>query len=783
MPGNRFSLAGLWLLLSLLLGAFSLQHWQAGVPLDADLFSLLPQAEQDPVVQRAQQVAESTLSRTTLLWVGTAQPNTLREDVNRIADALRASGRFASVLSGADSLNAGALASLLPWRFSLLSTNVKAQLQSSAGAQAFVEDYYQKLLRPVSAAGPIPLQQDVLGLLNEWLQTLSVDTPRIDPATGLWIGTIDNQTGAFLILINQADTFTLNAPEQLAATLADLRRNEAPHGTRIIATGAALFAAAAAEQAKSEISTVGLGSTLAALLLILWVFRSVRGLLSLLPVAYGSWLALLACDLVFDRVHLMTLVFGASLTGVSIDYALHVMADAFQSRGQWSASAAVRKLLPGLTLGMLTSVLAYACLGLAPFPGLQQVALFSGVSLFSAYLMVVITFPLCLGGFQRRHTPLLLRLISASLPLRNRLIRRRNALFAGIAVVALAGMALLQTDDNIRLLYSTRPQLQQDDAALRKAFGLSHNSQFILVEAATEEQLLQQEQRVAQVLDKQIIAHKLQRYSALSQWLPGREAQLENQSLLEQQLFSAASPVRANLASMGIDEQLLARQWQEFQSVRGTTLGVTQALQLPFAAPWKTLWLGETASGVASRISLQGATDIDALTKAISPIEGVRLIDRVESISQLLGRYRTYTGYLVVLALLATWALLVPRYGVRNAASVVTAPALAIALTIGLHGIFNLNFNLFSLFGFLIVLGMGVDYAIYFREADGHLDNTALGITLDALTTLFSFGLLSVSSTPAVSAFGTSVLLGITFSWLFAHLVGDATKANTAFVH
>ncbi len=776
---SRLVSAGLFFVLTLVLGAYSLQHWKTGIPLDADLFSLLPTAEQDPVAQRAQQVAESTLSRTTLMWIGPSTPDQLRDSVMRVSQALQKSGLFAAIHSGVPKHH-DQLQTLLPWRFSLLSAQYKAQLQADNGVAQFLDNYYQRLMSPVSAVGPISLQEDLLGLLNGWLQALPLTTPPIDVETGLWTATIDGRVGAFLVLINQADAFTLKAPEQIAAVIEQIRHDEALSDTQILASGAALFSAAAAHQAKQEISTVGLGSGIAAIVLILWVFRSLRGLLSLLPVIFGSWIALLVCDLVFTRVHLMTLVFGASLTGVSIDYALHVMADAFQRQGQWSASAAVKKLLPGLTLGMLTSVLAYACLALAPFPGLQQVALFSGVSLFSAYMMVVMMFPLCLAGFQRTHTPVLLHLIRQFMVWREPFLAKRTLYFGLILAIAIAGFFQLKSDDNVRLLYSNSPQLQQDDAKLREAFGLKHNSQFLLLEASNEIQLLALEQQVASKLDTLITQQQLTGYAALSQWLPTQDQQRENQALLERTLLAPASAGYQSLMQMGISAAALEQQWQDYQSVQGRHLGIEEALSLPIAAPWKSLWLGQSEHGVASRITLQGANDIALIKRTIAGIEGARLIDRVADISELLGRYRVYSAYLVVLALFITWVLLAPRYGLQRAFQVVAAPALAIVLTVGLHGWLNLNFNLFSLFGFLLVLGMGVDYAIYFSEAGDHLDNTALGITLDALTTLFSFGLLSVSETPAVSAFGISVLCGITFSWLFAHWVGTPASKPSA---
>ncbi|CBL46061.1 Conserved hypothetical protein [gamma proteobacterium HdN1] len=777
----RFLPAVIWLLITCALGIFSYQQWHQGLRLDANLFSLLPTKDQDPAIQKAQQTAEAALAHTTLLWVSPSRKETLPELVNNLHKKLNASGLFLEIYSETPIPSAQQLSALLPWRFALLSPEIRASLstlQTDASSKSstdsqhtleFVQAYLARITSPISS-GPIPLQQDLFGLTNAWLKALPLQAPNFNPETRLWQANIAGREGAFLILINKTDAFTLEAPKQIADLIQEIRLHQEALGGKVLATGAALFAAAAAQQAEQEISTVGLGSMIAALGLLLLVFRSPRALLCLVPVAYGSWVALLGCGLVFERVHLMTLIFGASLTGVSIDYAVHLMADAFKSQGQWSARSALQKLAPGLTLSMLTSVLAYALLGLAPFPGLQQIAVFSALSLLSAYTMVVMVFPVLLHGFQRKHDPILLKLIRRSLQLRQYFLPQRMTIILVVIGIALAGITQIQSNDSIRDLYGTDAQLSIEDQLLRNAFGIRQNSEFILVEAIDEQALLKREQQLAPILESFIERQRLASYAALSQWILDASTQKKNLALLEDSIFSPTTQLKDLLIQQGLNPATVEKEWQSFHNAQKNLLDINTALSLPVAAPWRTLWLGSTPKGVASRIALQGATDIPALREALAAIEGVRLVDPVSDISQLLGDYRRYTSVLIGVALIAIWGFLSIRYGMRDALQVVIAPTLAVLLTIGIHGWLGLTFNIFSLFGFLVVLGMGVDYAIYFYEADDHLENTALGIALDVLTTLFSFGLLCVSTTPAVSAFGASVLLGIVFCWLFAWL-------------
>ena len=69
----------------------------------------------------------------------------------------------------------------------------------------------------------------------------------------------------------------------------------------------------------------------------------------------------------FDRVHLITLVFGASLVGVAEDFGIHYFASRSAAPHE-TGGALMQRLAPGMALALGTSVLAYAVMALVPFP-------------------------------------------------------------------------------------------------------------------------------------------------------------------------------------------------------------------------------------------------------------------------------------------------------------------------------------------------------------------------------------------------------------------------------
>jgi predicted exporter len=84
------------------------------------------------------------------------------------------------------------------------------------------------------------------------------------------------------------------------------------------------------------------------------------------------------------------------------------------------------------------------------------------------------------------------------------------------------------------------------------------------------------------------------------------------------------------------------------------------------------------------------------------------------------------------------------------------------------YGYVGVPLTLFSIMGLVLVLGVGVNYAIFVVEAGDRAPAPFAGVLLSAATTLLSFGLLSLSSMPALHQFGTILLIGISASVLFA---------------
>src|SRR3546814_16119926 len=105
------------------------------------------------------------------------------------------------------------------------------------------------------------------------------------------------------------------------------------------------------------------------------VFRSLRPFfMGALGVGVGCLAGFAACLGIFGQVHLMTLVFGASLVGISIDYALHYFCERMAEGESRGPREATERVFPGITLVLAPSVIGFVGILIAPFPGLREMA-------------------------------------------------------------------------------------------------------------------------------------------------------------------------------------------------------------------------------------------------------------------------------------------------------------------------------------------------------------------------------------------------------------------------
>ena len=743
--------AGLFLLLCLL-AAYSLwsQRASLGERIDSDLFALLPHNERDPLAEMAMARLGQQGERQLVILIG-------HRDASQAMQAARDyAERIASLPLRARDLP-GDMAGLgdfyLPYRQGLLTEADRAQLANQAPQAAF-EQAMGLAFSPFSAGG-LAWQDDPFGHYSRWLMDLATGT-RVRPQGGMLM--VENNGLHYVVLLRElpGSAFSFDLQEQIVPALdaAGTAIARTQPGIEIYRAGVILHAAAASQSAQQEVSLIGLGSTIGILLLVCLIWRGWQApVLVCLALGTGTLVATALAFACFPKVHILTLVFGASLVGVAEDYAMHALIHAVDD--DTPPLQRYRHLLPGMLLALLTTVLGYLGLALTPFPGLMQMALFSVSGIIAAWLAVMLWYPVL--GPARMKPSWLARCYLESR--RSWQPKRPVIIVCGILLLALsvAGAARFRAHDDIRALAGLNPALLAEQIAANRILGLPSPAQIFIVTGPDAETVLQREEALTTALNGFVQNGQLGGFDALSRWLPSQARQQASREQLAQ-----LDGVRQALAN----EVGLAASWAKHPAAPLLDFARWQAS--PAAAATRHLWLGQGPDGMlGSMVLLKGLND-PAVTKSLATLATahVRWIDKPAEISVLFGRYRVLLSWVLLAAYVATTLLLYPRYR-RNTWRVLLPPAAASLLTIALFGLFNQPLQLLNLVGFLLILGMGVDYGIFLQE-NPQDRRGRLGISLAAVTTLLSFGLLALSATPALKSFGLTMLLGVTLVWLLA---------------
>ena len=106
------------------------------------------------------------------------------------------------------------------------------------------------------------------------------------------------------------------------------------------------------------------------------------------------------------------------------------------------------------------------------------------------------------------------------------------------------------------------------------------------------------------------------------------------------------------------------------------------------------------------------------------------------------------------------------RFGPRRAAGILVPSALSISCGIAVLGWAGLPVNVFSLFAVVLVLGIGIDYSIFFANFPDKPAPTLFAIFTAMLTTMISLGILFFSGTAAISNFGLVLSAGVFAAFL-----------------
>jgi predicted exporter len=737
--------------------------------IQTQLTLLLP-SDGSPVQQLlVKHLSEGSISRLILIGLKGPRSHGLAAASSKLATLMRESGDFTYVRNGAFSSSMTDYELLYQYRY-LLSPGVQPERFKMPELRKALEHRLQDMTAPLPPFIKNRIPDDPTGefwnILKTWIPSKSPQKLH-----GVWFSS-DGQY-ALLAAETKPSGFDLDAQEHIQLNIKDavsrLNKEYIPDaGIQLVQTGPAVFAVDSRATIKKEAQWL---SFLATTLVIGFLFARFRSLalvgLSVMPLASGLLAGLIGVNFVYGFIHGITLAFGITLIGVAIDYPIHLFSHLYPPS---SPSRVLDRIWPIMRLGALTTAVGYGAMLFSGFPGLSQLGLFAIVGLLTAAIVTKWILPSFIPK-DFAVAPLPKGFID-----RIDLLPNFSLLIPFVMILSLIYLGWSDKpfwEEDLANLSPISQKSKRMDSWFRKELGAPDVRDIIVLTSASEQEILEQSEQLMPTLDQLVRQEALTGYDMASRYLPSvrmqhkRQAALPETHILEKQLSHAREglPFKAGIFRTFI---------QDIAAGKNLPPLVTQRLQnTVLESKIKSLLFHEEGQWVGI-ITLQGVKDRTRLASlSTKSNEGnVHYLDLKQESNRMVTTYRQEMMKFLSLGAVAIMVLL--GFVLRSPSAVVRVllPMITAAMTVVavLH-LVDEKLSLFHLASMLLVVGIGLDYTLFFNrehQSEAERIQTILAVLVCAVTTILVFGLLALSQTPVLHSIGSTAALGAFCCLLFS---------------
>ncbi len=642
------------------------------------------------------------------------------------------------------------------FRYQLLSSQMRDRLLTHS-PQQLAENRWRTMVGPIRTYAPYRFEDDPFNLGGDWALSIASLVDRFEATEILSVK--EGQDHWYLIRGElQLSPFNVEMQLRLLNSLGNFMQQQNGQSFELLTSGLIFHAAQGTKIAQSEISTVGAGSLMAVILLVVIIFRSAQSFLFILSVlACSTLVALSVTWLIFGQVHLVTLAFGSTLLGLAADYCFHFLV---KMRASGDPLVARKLLFKGLVVSCLTSVAAYLIQLFSPFPGLQQFAVFVASGLLTACLTVLIfgvffkpvpSFPIPAGQvFGSLFSPIYRKIAGWGVWF----------VVGGIAIMIVAVFSLVRQGvvDDVRMLNTSGSQLIESEQRVQQLLGNFSMQHYFLVEGKSPQQVLQKAGLLEKEINEVLQMDASQLIVSPTSVVPSLVQQQADFQLIQDKILSSQG-------AAGILCQLLQSdcEWMTPQPDFNVGLSPEQLPQvlLPLS-PSLALLKNNTAI-----IFLRDEQFAAQMAGIDLQVPGVMYVDQVENLTAILKNFRQEISWLLAgfYLCLVIFSLLVFK-----GRGILVISAVTFSSVVALSAASGAGITLFHILALLLVIGITVDTAVFYITPGLDRD-TWTASTLACLTSLIAFGLLSLSQVPLLNQFGSVVFVGLICAWLVTPLV------------
>lgn len=769
--GRRRAIVAAFSIATLVLLVAAANLYRGGLVIDTSLRSLAPQISQDTLSETLIDQLSATASRKATVVLAAESKTQVEAASDRLRTQLAELEGAGYKVKLADPVETAAryVRLLEEYPYNFLRPSLASLLAEGDGAQLsrwVLEQLY-------GSAGQVRLTRfdtDPFGTLNDYAVDLQarLSGEQADDIQSVMEDGVRRYFSVWQFELPE-DGLALNTQAEWIAELQTIRTDvEAQFPTvEWLQSGVIFFAADSASAAQSNINLISGIGIAGIVVIMLLIFRGLRPLAaSVFSIAGGVIFAFFICHSLWGSIHILTLLFGASLIGVAVDYSLHLYY--FRACYPLTATNSKTHFYPAVLLSLLSSIVGYSALAMSGLETLQQVAVFSIAGLIYACLLVLLVEPWAVKDLVVKDG-WLTRFVHACVHLLKPVARVRFIVAACVLLwlVVLVFASRFIFEDSPKAFVTQNPSLLKSEQRLSQWLGDYEPATFVLIHGADEADVFNKIYQLQELLsaDPEILRAARKNFLGIHTLLPSPEVQRDNYT--RNRVFYENRPLVQALTE---DYEILSADQfadlhQDYERQQGRVLTPQQLLErIP---DFPRLWLEQTdASGakrVVTALLIPKHVEMSRLHALVAAIPDTEWISLMEETRSGLQHLRTTANFYLLFALLLICGIFSWRYGPRRGLILGVISATVIGCISLVFLLAQVPVTLFHVMAGFLVVGLGVDYLVFVaemleEEPSLHFANA---LVLSAATSSLSFGLLSLSVLPAVSAFGTAAMLGI----------------------
>ncbi len=526
---------------------------------------------------------------------------------------------------------------------------------------------------------------------------------------------------------------------------------------------------------KRDIAVTVTAASVAFLVIFGFLFRDVRALILFGIPAISVLFSVHICSWIAGRLSYMIMGMGAVISGIAVDYCIHVYV-AMKS-GQ-NRREAVGEVARPVLMGALTTIGVFSVFLFSRVPGYRELALFTIVSIVLSLLLALWLLPYFLGSDNRMIASPKRSFASGQAP-SNRFCVAAWAVFM---LFCLALLPFVRFETDVRQYDGSESRIFENEEAFQQIWGIHEKPATLVIEAPELEQALEMEQTIAPQVEQVTGNNTYRRLSAI---LPTEFQRMQNAAAWN-------------------------RFWKEGRQEKLKTLLETAGETFAFAPEafnpfFETLYLGPESvndfpnlkflESIRERFVQQGPNGIQLLSYFPDRAEWVAPLQQLtqewpqvfvvsaghfaRTLSSAILSEAFYLALAIALMIPVLAFLFLKDWRMTFLALI---PVVSSVLSIfGMLTLFRLPLNAISLIALLVIGGLSIDYGIFMVYHRRHQlkTNTRMAVTLSALTTLAGAGALAVARHPVLFSYGTTMIVGVLAGYLAALFVIPALDRVT----